>query len=138
MPKSLRQQVRDRSDGCCEYCCLPQEFDVRPFQLDHIRSRKLRGPTLLTNLAWACLNCNSYKQALPAGHDPETDELTPLFNPRMDSWEEHFDWDGPTLKGKSAIARTTIDVLRINLAEHVEHRRLLIKAGLFPRSPRAQ
>lgn len=132
MPKSLRQQVIERANDCCEYCRLPQQSDVRPFQIDHIRSRKLGGPTSITNLAWACLNCNSYKQALTAGHDPETAELTRLFNPRNDLWKEHFEWDGPKLKGKSAIGRTTIDVLRINLVERVEHRQLLIDAAVFP------
>jgi hypothetical protein len=35
------------------------------------------------------------------------------------------------LIGRSAIGRTTIDVLRINLPERIEHRHTLIEAGLF-------
>jgi hypothetical protein len=72
----------------------------------------------------------------PATIDPESDELQPLFNPRLDDWDEHFAWDGPFLRGKTAIGRTTIDVLRINVAERVEHSRLLIAAGLFPSAER--
>ncbi|MGH7171510.1 MAG: hypothetical protein ACRELF_09615 [Gemmataceae bacterium] len=36
------------------------------------------------------------------------------------------------MTGRTAIGRTTIDVLAINLPERVEHRRLLLRAGLFP------
>lgn len=54
-----------------------------------------------------------------------------LFHPRKDSWEEHFEWAGPVLRGRTAIGRTTIDVLNINLSERVEHRRLLLLAGVW-------
>jgi hypothetical protein len=55
-----------------------------------------------------------------------------LFHPRRDVWLEHFQWDGPYLRGRTAIGRTTIEVLNVNLPERVETRRLLIRAGLFP------
>jgi hypothetical protein len=71
-----------------------------------------------------------------AGHDPDTGQLTRLFHPRQDDWAEHFAWDGPALRGLTAVARTTIDVLRINLPERVEHRRLLLELGAFRISPR--
>lgn len=48
------------------------------------------------------------------------------------TWEEHFAWVGPVLTGRTAIGRTTIDVLVMNAPERVELRRLLIRAGLFP------
>jgi hypothetical protein len=60
-----------------------------------------------------------------AGYDPVTDELVPLFNPRLEEWVDHFRWRGAELEGKTSIGRATIDVLRINIAERVEHRRLL-------------
>jgi hypothetical protein len=44
----------------------------------------------------------------------------------------HFGWAGPVLVGKSAIGRTTVYVLNINLADRVELRRILIEAGRFP------
>lgn len=132
MAVSRRQRVWDRAGGRCEYCCMPQDFDIQPFQLDHIRAQKHAGPTTPANLALSCLPCNSYKGANVAGYDPEGDELQPLFNPRLDDWHEHFAWDGPVLLGKTPIGRTTIDVLRINLPERVEHRRLLVEAGVFP------
>lgn len=111
---------------------MPQEFDVQPFQLDHIRAQKHSGRTTVANLALSCLPCNSFKGANVAGYDPESDELCPLFNPRTESWAQHFEWNGPRLKGKTAIGRTTIDVLRINSSDRVELRQLLIEAELFP------
>lgn len=132
MAASRRQRVWNRADGRCEYCCMPQELDIQPFQLDHIRAQKHSGKTTANNLALCCLPCNSYKGANVAGYDPESDELCPLFNPRNDEWAEHFAWEGPVLQGKSAIGRTTIEVLRVNSADRVEHRRILIEAGLYP------
>jgi hypothetical protein len=132
MAKSRRQQVIDRAAECCEYCRLPQALDVQPFQLDHIRAQKHHGPTALSNLAWSCLSWNSYKGSDVSAYDPDTDRLSPLFNPRTQDWDEHFEWNGPELVGKSVFGRATIALLRINSPDRVEQRRLLIAAGLFP------
>ena len=99
MPPSRRQQVWDRAGGGCEYCQIPQEFDVLALQLDHIRAQKHRGPTTIANMALACLACNARKGPNAAGYDPLTDSLVPLFNPRTDDWDEHFRWHGPQLIG---------------------------------------
>lgn len=131
MADSLRQQVIERAGGHCEYCQMPQELDAQPFQLDHIRAQKHHGRTELSNLALSCLPCNSYKGPNVAGYDPESGELVSLFNPRTDRWAEHFKWDGPTLRGKTPTARATMEVLRINTAERVEHRQLLLDAELL-------
>jgi hypothetical protein len=64
--------------------------------------------------------------------DPETKVLTRLFHPRDDQWDDHFAWNGPVLTGRTAIGRTTIDVLFMNAPERVELRMLLMRAGLFP------
>ena len=63
-----------------------------------------------------------------AGYDPETGVLVRLFNPRIDRWQAHFRWEGSILVGKTPVARATIQVLAINAAERVEHRRLLAQA----------
>ena len=132
MSKARREQVWERAGGCCEYCQMPQDLDVQPFQLDHIRAQKHGGPTV-ANLALCCLPCNAAKGPNAAGYDPHTDTLVPLFDPRTHTWDEHFQWDGPTLLGRTSIGRATIDVLNINALERIEHRRLLITAELFPR-----
>lgn len=131
MAKSRRQQVIDRAADCCEYCQMPQQLDVQPFQLDHIRAQKHHGPTTLDNLAWSCLPCNSYKGSDASSYDPDTDTLVPLFNPRAQDWNEHFEWSGPELLGKTATGRATIALLRINSADRLDHRQLLIAAEQF-------
>ena len=131
---SLRQRVRERARDRCEYCRLPQDCTTLPHEKDHIRAEKHHGPTSYQNLCWACAQCNGAKGSNVAGYDPVTDELVPFFNPRRDRWDDHFAWNGPVLTGKTPVARATIDVLRINDPERIEHRRLLIVAGIFPPS----
>jgi hypothetical protein len=129
---SLRQRVRERAAGCCEYCQMSQALDIQPFQIDHVRALKHSGQTTAENLAFSCLPCNSYKGPNAAGYDPESNALQPLFNPREDVWADHFEWDGPNLRGMTPVGRATIDVLRINQPDRIEQRRLLNEAGLFP------
>jgi hypothetical protein len=132
MDEALRQYVWERAGDTCEYCRMPQHLDVLPFQIDHIIAVKHHGPTSAENLALCCYNDNIHKGPNLAGLDPETGQLTRLFHPRQDHWDEHFLWVGPELVGRTAVGRTTIDVLCINLPERLEHRRLLVAAGLFP------
>jgi HNH endonuclease len=110
---------------------MPEDCDVRPFQLDHIRSQKHAGSSDLENLAWSCLPCNSFKGPNVAGYEPDSDRLFPLFNPRQDHWSEHFAWKGSVLIGLTPIGRTTIVVLKINQPDRVEHRRLLLAGGFL-------
>jgi hypothetical protein len=132
MAKSRHQQVFERADSRCEYCQLSQEDTVLPHELDHIRSQKHSGVTTLDNLCLACARCNAYKGPLASGYDPHTDELVRLFNPHGDDWDEHFQRDGPTPVGRTAIGRATIVVLRINEEDRIEHRRLLRAANRLP------
>ena len=136
MPASLRQQVRRRAQGCCEYCRMPQGGTVLPHELDHIRSQKHGGTTTIDNLCLACSLCNAHKGPNVAGYDPETNALVRLFNPRMDPWNDHFRWNEAILMGKTAIGRATIVVLEINAEDRVEHRRLLVSANVFPETGR--
>ena len=133
MSKARRQQVWERAGLQCEYCQMPHDLDVQPFQLDHIRAQKHGGPTTVGNLALSCLPCNAAKGPNVAGYDPDTDSLVPLFDPRRDAWGDHFQWEGPQLLGKTSTGRATIEVLKINTPERVEQRRLLTAAYLFPR-----
>lgn len=136
MNEALKRLVWDRAGDVCEYCRLPQWLDVLPFQLDHIIAQKHHGPTTEDNLALSCLNDNLSKGPNIAGIDPDTSVLTRLFHPRCDVWEEHFVWAGGVLVGKTAVGRTTIDVLAINAPDRLAYRRLLLRAGLFPSARR--
>jgi hypothetical protein len=132
MDKALIQQVKDRAGGICEYCRIPSSLYDQPFHIDHIRSRKHGGTSNSDNLAFACLDCNAFKGTDVTGYDPQTDQITRLFNPRMDNWSEHFAWNGPVLVGLTAIGRTTVTVLNINQPIRVRARAVLIAEGVFP------
>jgi hypothetical protein len=125
MDERLRRLVRERAADRCEYCRVPQSFDAMPFQIDHIIAEVHHGPTEAENLAWSCFDCNVYKGPNIAGVDPDTQAITRLFHPRTDKWQEHFSWSGARIEGTSAVGRTTVDVLRLNLSSRVEHRRLI-------------
>ena len=132
MEASLIRQVRRRARDRCEYCQLSQEWDDRPFEIDHVISRKHQGPTAAGNLALSCFRCNSFKGSDIGGLDPNTRKLTPLFNPRRHKWSRHFRWQGARLIGLTPIGRVTVSVLNINEPFRVELRESLIAEGVFP------
>jgi len=88
--RALRPQVRDRAQGCCEYCQLPEEEDFVRYEVDHVIAEQHGGKTALDNLAYACLDCNKRKGPNIASLDPNTHLLTPLYNPRIQKWDDHF------------------------------------------------
>ena len=63
IPAAMRRQVRERANGCCEYCLLAEEDAYFPHEADHIISVKHRGLSVLENLAWSCFDCNRGGQA---------------------------------------------------------------------------
>lgn len=123
--RTLELEVRRRAAGRCEYCLIPESASELPFHLDHIIAQKHGGQSEPENLAWACFSCNLRKGPNIAGLDPDTGELTPLFNPRADTWSEHFEWNGVWLRGKTAIGRSTVAVLDINHVDSVAVREAL-------------
>jgi len=61
-----------------------------------------------------------------------TDSLAPLFHPRRDRWHDHFAWSAATILGRTAIGRTTVDVLAMNAPEAVGRREALLEEGWRP------
>jgi len=114
LSRTLEREVRSRASGHCEYCLFPESASELPFHIDHIIAQKHGGQSDAKNLAWACFSCNLHKGSNIAGLDPETGEIARLFNPRIDTWSEHFAWDGVWLRGETIIGRTTVMVLDIN------------------------
>ena len=131
MDAALQRLVRRRAGGRCEYCRLPQAASGVPFEIDHIIARHHKGRTVAGNLADACIYCNGYKGPNISGLDAVTGKLTPLFNPRRHKWSYHFRYEGGVLVGRTAVGRTTVEVLRINLPNLVALREVLKEDGLF-------
>lgn len=132
MDRQLRLQVWARANARCEYCWLPQDFSDAPHEIDHIIAEKHHGPTVAENLALACFACNNHKGPNIAGVDPVSNEIMRLYHPRKDVWVYHFVWHGPMLMGKTAIGRTTVQVLEINKSHRLAHRKQLMEEGIFP------
>jgi 5-methylcytosine-specific restriction endonuclease McrA len=115
MTAGHREAVRQRAGGRCEYCHLPDSaMAPEDFHVEHIIARKHGGQDGMENLAWACIFCNLYKGPNLASFDPDTGELTRLFNPRRDRWDEHFRLHGPRIVGLTPVGRTSIWLLEMN------------------------
>jgi hypothetical protein len=78
------------------------------------------------------MRCNLCKSPNIAGLDPVSGQLTALFNPRQDQWDQHFAWRGAEAIGLSATGRTTVNVLDMNDPQRVVLREWLIDEGAFP------
>jgi 5-methylcytosine-specific restriction endonuclease McrA len=123
--------VRQRAVSRCEYCHLPEEFSGLRFHVEHIVARQHGGTDDPTNLALACPECNFHKGTNLAGIDPATGQVTPLFHPRRDRWEEHFSRAGANVAGKTTVGRTTVSLLGMNTGDRFRLRRLLVQLGLL-------
>ncbi len=134
IPTRLRRQVIKRARECCEYCLLHQDYAESTHQIDHLIALKHGGSTVSGNLALACLNCNRFKGSDLTAIDPVDGVIVPLFNPRTQSWNEHFELAGGYLVGLTQTGRGTTALLRFNDEVRVNQRRILIEAGNYPPS----
>jgi hypothetical protein len=138
--EAMRQRVRERANFLCEYCHSPERLSANRFTIDHLMPKSLGGSDELENFALACRRCNERRSNFLEGIDPETKESTPIFNPRLHTWNEHFIWTegGTVISGVSAIGRATVKRLDMNDDRYPEEdsiratRRFWIQIGLHP------
>ena len=123
---ATKRLVRQRAANRCEYCGLHQDHSpLATLQIEHINPKKHGGADDHDNLALACIDCNLAKSSNIAGRDPVTSQLTQLFHPRQDRWDDHFEWDGIHVVGLTAVGRTTVYVLNMNSEFQLELRAAL-------------
>lgn len=110
--EAVRQQVRSRADQCCEYCGKPELASLFSHHVDHIIPILHGGTSNTDNLAWACFQCNVAKGTNVASYDDQG-ILTPLFNPRSQAWDSHFELNTNTgmIISKTPIGQVTLHVL---------------------------
>lgn len=101
-----RNLVRQRAGARCEYCLLPEAVALVAHEVDHVVARKHRGSDDIQNLALSCTLCNKCKGTDLTSLDPDTGDITPLFNPRRDRWSDHFRLDGPFCTASLIVDRT--------------------------------
>ena len=128
----LRTQVITRARHTCEYCLVHVDYALFSHEVDHIIATKHGGRSELNNLAYACAQCNRFKGSDITSIDPQTDIVVLLFNPRIDSWSEHFVLNGPVIDATTAVGRATERLLQFNQIDRILLRKELIADGRYP------
>ena len=111
---SLRAVVVRRADNRCEYSGLSQLGQEATFHIDHVIPRIAAGATSADNLPLACVSCSLRKSAKQSSLDPEMATETPLFNPRTQTWAEHFRWEEEKIVPLTPTGRATVAALALN------------------------
>ncbi|MDZ4406067.1 HNH endonuclease signature motif containing protein [Prosthecobacter sp.] len=132
VPSDLAALVRDRAGHHCEYCGMCQSLQGATFHLEHVVPVTCGGATTAENLALACPSCNLHKSDRSHADDPDTGLVVSLFHPRQHIWSLHFEWQGTTLAGLTAIGRVTIQALDLNHTRRLRVREAERVFGLFP------
>ncbi|MEO1354110.1 MAG: HNH endonuclease [Cyanobacteria bacterium J06635_15] len=135
-----KRAVRERAQYLCEYCHSSERLSASRFTIGHITPKSLGGTDELENLALACRRCNERRYNFVASIDPESQATVPIFNPRLQEWNEHFVWvdQGILIEGITPIGRATCVRLDLNDTRYPEEdsiretRRFWLKAGLHP------
>jgi hypothetical protein len=111
---------------------MHQSLQGATFHVEHIVPTAAGGSDDVENLALSCPSCNLHKSNRQKATDPQTGESVPLFNPRTQSWADHFRYVSYRVAGATPTGRATVAALDLN-----HPRRLLIRQaeelfGLFP------
>lgn len=103
-------KARVRANYQCEYCRSSLTNSL--YELDHIVPSYLSGDDSLYNLAVTCTRCNRNKGVQVRYIDPHSRSYVRIFNPRADSWSEHFrSTPFGEIVGKTQIGRATAALL---------------------------
>lgn len=134
IPKALRDLIAEQAGRRCGYCLTQEAIVGAPMEIDHLFPESLGGSTEEDNLWLACSLCNDHKGDRVAAPDPETGEVVRLFNPRHQSWAEHFAWtvEGDRIVGLTPMVRATAIALNLNRPALVRARRAWVDAGWHP------
>lgn len=126
--------VAARAKHRCEYCRAPEAIFNFPFEVEHVLPLVNGGTSEEINLALACRSCNIFKSDHLSFEDPSTGQLSRLYDPRVDSQNEHFEFDGMSgmVNGVTPVGRATVNCLRMNSESQMLARRQWHSLGLFP------
>lgn len=111
---ALRRIVKERAQGCCEYCLIPEIGTFASHEIAHIIAEKHGGLTEADNLALSCTLCNKYKGTDLTSIDPNNGEIVRLYHPCVDSWLEHFLLSKTEIIPLTNIGRVTVKLLQFN------------------------
>jgi len=135
LPIEVDRRVREAGRNRCGYCLSPQNLVMARLEIEHILPRAKGGTDAESNLWLSCPLCNRYKADRTLARDPETGEVTALFNPRLQVWSEHFRWsaDGLRIIGQTPVGRATVAALHLaNDPDALLVRAFWVLAGWHP------
>ena len=135
IPADIKRRVRSDAQLRCGYCLSPQRLLMARLEIEHIFPIAKGGTDDESNLWLACPICNEHKSDKTEASDPETGQMTLLFNPRMQNWFDHFRWDGDGVHmiGLTPTGRATIAALHLSDdRDALIVRELWVAAGWFP------
>src|SRR5947208_16596822 len=113
--KAIREHVTTQARHRCGYCLTQERVVGTPMELDHIIPEALGGQSTEDNLWLACSLCNDHKGDRIAALDALSGEVVRLFDPRQQTWSEHFRWspEGDRILGLTATGRATVTALHL-------------------------
>ena len=129
---NLKRKIRQQAKNRCGYCLLPQSLNPSLLEIEHILPTAKGGTDDEENLWLACRLCNGYKGVQTGAIDPKTNKSVLLFNRRTQDWNEHFEWIGEKISGKTVCGRTTVQALKLNNEIILPVREKWILVGWFP------
>ncbi len=134
IPTTVRHRVAEAAHYRCGYCQTQQAVVGIPLHIEHIIPLAAGGDSDEDNLWLACSVCNNYKGTQTHAPDPETGEQVSLFNPRIQSWTDHFAWsdDGVEIIGLTSTGRATVQSLKLNQPFMCRARRRWVMANWHP------
>jgi hypothetical protein len=112
----VERRVRAAARNRCGYCLSPQHLVMARLEIEHIIPIAKGGTDDEANLWLACPICNGHKSDTTGAADPVTGQFVPLFNPRTQSWAEHFRWadGGLRIAGRTPAGRATVAALHLD------------------------
>lgn len=133
-PQTERDFIANRARGCCEYCQILNDFSPDTFEVEHIEPLSQGGTNDLGNLAFSCGGCNGRKGIRTMAFDAISGKNVSLFNPREQSWYQHFQWrdNFSIVEGKTPTGRATVELLKLNRNGVVNLRKALYAFGVHP------
>ncbi len=132
--EAIQNQVRQRAKFLCEYCHASEQWHYVAFTVDHVIPLNKGGINSRDNLALACFHCNRQKSDKIKVIDEQSLSEVFLFNPRTDSWQEHFIWSRDTLLiiGLTPTGRATVTALAFNRSRIINIRAADKEIGRHP------
>ncbi len=128
----LRRLVALRAHHWCEYCLIAEEDTFLGCQVDHVIAEKHGGETTEENLSFACTFCNRSKGSDIGSIAPSSGEFTRFYNPRVDSWHDHFELKDAIISPRTPVGETTVRILKFNTPERIMERDALIATHRYP------